>query len=170
VVDNGSAIFEPAYQTSSGGESKQPLYLPSQASHALSRIGVLVVEQNPAIQDMLCWALELAGYSPLAQTPEYIVHHWHNHQMLTSEKIALLLLDVSFPWEEEGLEFLRMLRSHWATSNGIVLPIIVLTTSERIYQELLEQGEQVEKKPFHINQLITRVQGLLRSPTSDEAQ
>jgi DNA-binding response OmpR family regulator len=129
---------------------------------------VLVVEQNPAIQDMLCWALELAGYSPIAQTPEYIVNNWRDHRMLTNEEIALLLLDVSFPWEQGGLEFLRTLRTHWTTSSGVVLPIIVLTTSEQMYQELSEQGEQVEKKPFHISQLIARIQRLIRLPTEEE--
>jgi DNA-binding response OmpR family regulator len=168
VVDNGSAIFEAAYQISSGGESKQPLYLTYQASHSFARSGVLVVEQNPAIQDMLCWALELAGYSPIAQTPEYIVNNWCNHQMLTNEEIALLLLDVSFPWEQEGLEFLRTLRAHWNTSNAVVLPIIVLTTSEQMYQTLSEQGELVEKKPFHISQLIARIQSLIQRASEEE--
>jgi DNA-binding response OmpR family regulator len=129
---------------------------------------VLVVEQNPAIQDMLCWALELAGYSPIAQTPEHLVDYWRNHQMLTNENIALLLLDVSFPWEQEGLEFLRTLRIHWAVHSSIALPIITLTTSEQMYQKLLEQGEQVEKKPFHISQLITRIQDMIARPTEEE--
>jgi CheY-like chemotaxis protein len=168
VVDNGSAIFEATYQMSSGGESEQPLYLAYQASHSFSRNGILVVEQNPAIQDMLCWALELAGYSPIAQTPEHLVDHWRNHQMLTNENIALLLLDVSFPWEQEGLEFLRTLRIHWAVHSSIALPIITLTTSEQMYQKLLEQGEQVEKKPFHISQLITRIQDMIARPTEEE--
>ncbi|GHO97857.1 hypothetical protein KSF_079050 [Reticulibacter mediterranei] len=165
MVDNGSAIFEAAYQISSGGENKQPLYLAYQASHSFSRTGVLVVEQNPAIQDMLCWALELAGYLPIAQTPEYIVDHWRNHQLLTDEKIALLLLDVSFPWEQEGLEFLRTLRIHWAAHCSVALPIIVLTTSENMYQALSRQGEQVEKKPFHISRLIARIQDMIDGPT-----
>ena len=169
MVDNGSAIFEAAYHISSGGESKQPLYLAYQASQSFSRTGVLVVEQNPAIQDMLCWALELAGYSPIVQTPENVVNNWRNHQMLTNEKIALLLLDVSFPWEREGMEFLRTLRAYWAASDGVVLPIIILTTSEQMYQKLFEQGEQVEKKPFHIGQLIARIQSLIQLSTDEEA-
>jgi DNA-binding response OmpR family regulator len=117
---------------------------------------------------MLCWALELAGYSPIAQTPEYIVDHWRNHQLLTNEQIALLLLDVSFPWEQDGLEFLRTLRTYWAAQYGVAIPIIVLTTSEKMYQKLSEQGEHVEKKPFHISQLIARIQSMIDSPSDKE--
>ena len=161
MVDNQSDIFATGYQISSGGGMEQPLHLTHQISHVIPRTSVLVVEQNPSIQDMLCWALELAGYHAIARAPNQIVKLWNEHQQLSIEEIALLLLDLSFPWERDGVNFLRLLRAHWATRLNATLPIIVLTTSEQIYQELTEQGELVEKKPFHLDQLLARIHTLL---------
>jgi DNA-binding response OmpR family regulator len=37
-----------------------------------------------------------------------------------------------------------------------------------MYQTLSEQGELVEKKPFHISQLIARIQSLIQRASEEE--
>jgi DNA-binding response OmpR family regulator len=168
VEDNRSGIFASVYQISSHGENERSLFLAQQADHALPRTNVLVVEQNPSIQDMLCWAMELAGYRAIARSPDDIVRQWSDHQRLASEEIALLLLDLSFPWDRDGITFLRSLRAHPTSHPGVTPPIIVLTTSEQIYWELSRQGEFVEKKPFHITHLLARIETLLAQSRPDD--
>lgn len=167
MEDNRLDTFASVYQRSSHSENKLPLCLAHQADHTLPRTNVLVVEQNPSIQDMLCWALELAGYRAIARSPDDIVRQWRDHQQLSSEEISLLLLDLSFPWGQDGVTFLHSLRTHSPIASTVNLPIIILTTSEQIYQQLSEQGEVVEKKPFHITHLLTCVEMLLAGSIPD---
>lgn len=79
----------------------------------------------------------------------------------------MLLLDLSFPWGQDGVTFLHSLRTHSPIASTVNLPIIILTTSEQIYQQLSEQGEVVEKKPFHITHLLTCVEMLLAGSIPD---
>src|SRR5256885_14214016 len=102
---------------------------------------VLVVEQNLAIRDMLCRALELAGYRV---TEHAGGEAWIESVKESDDLPALMILDLSI-LSMPGIAFLHHLRTQWET----VPPIIALTTNKQIYDELAAV-ERVFYKPFHV--------------------
>ncbi|HEY4035939.1 MAG TPA: response regulator [Ktedonobacteraceae bacterium] len=121
-----------------------------QSSHASWR--VLVVERNPAICDMLCRALELAGYCVTEHTGG---EGWIESVKQSDEPPALILIDLSIP-PMSGITFLHHLRAQWKA----MPPIIALTTNKQIYDELAAV-ERVFYKPFHICELLAEIQQVL---------
>ena len=112
---------------------------------------VLVVEDNVAIADMLCQTLELAGYRATVHTGG---EAWIDNAMQSDDPPALVLLDLDNP-ETNGVAFLHHLRVEWHAAP----PIIVLTTSKEIHDELA--GERVVQKPFHIRYLLAEIHKVL---------
>src|SRR5438552_3834942 len=112
---------------------------------------VLVVEDNVAIADMLCQTLELAGYRATAHVGG---ETWIDKAMQSNEPPALVLLGLDNP-ETNGAAFLHHLRVEWNTAP----PIIVLTTSKEIHDELA--GERVVQKPFHVRDLLAEIHKVL---------
>src|SRR5437660_2701339 len=113
---------------------------------------VLVVEHNPAIREMLCRALELAGY----RVTEYAGGEaWVDSVKQSDDPPALVLLDLSI-LPMPSIAFLHNLRAQWK----IVPPIITLTTNKQIYDELAAV-ERVFFKPFRVRELLAEIQQIL---------
>ena len=112
---------------------------------------VLVVEDNVAIADLLCQTLMLAGYRATAHAGG---EAWIDNAMKSDDPPALVLLDLDNP-ETNGAAFLHHLRVEWSTAP----PIIVLTTSKEIHDELA--GERVVQKPFHVRDLLAEIHKVL---------
>ena len=74
--------------------------------------------------------------------------------MKSDDPPALVLLDLDNP-ETNGAAFLHHLRVEWSTAP----PIIVLTTSKEIHDELA--GERVVQKPFHVRDLLAEIHKVL---------
>jgi len=127
--------------------------VPPSASH------VLVVEDHPAIQDLLRWTLELAGYRTIVCAGEQAALTWIEQAMQAGDCPAVLLLDLSFP-DTHATDFLRLLRLRWHNAWGTLPQIIVLTTSKKV-QEDLAPLERVMLKPFHIQDLLTLIQQVI---------
>lgn len=108
---------------------------------------ILVVEDSAAVAEMLCCALELAGYRAVACVGG---EAWLESVVQLDDPPALVLLDLSIP-ELDGPAFLQYLRAQWEAAP----PIVVLTTSKEIYDDLVE--EQVVWKPFRIHDLLTKI-------------
>ena len=124
----------------------------SQASEQVELPLVLVIDDNPALCDMLYQALTLAGYSAKAYTNR---EAWIA-SIGQSEKLpALILLDLSLPLKREG-SFLQRVRMQWKNAP----PIIVMTTSKQVYRELTG-AERVILKPFHVSHLLTEIEKML---------
>jgi len=66
------------------------------------RAYVLIIDDAPGIQEMLCRALELAGYraSAICNGPGALV--WVDHAMQSGDSPALILLDLSNPSMNDG--------------------------------------------------------------------
>lgn len=117
---------------------------------------ILVVEDEPAIQELLTLNLQQAGYQPLrAMSVEQA-------QLLMRETIPdLIVLDWMLPGMS-GIEFARKLKGE-ASSKAI--PIIMLTAkgSEADKVRGLEVGaDDYVTKPFSPRELLARVKAVLR--------
>jgi two-component system phosphate regulon response regulator PhoB len=117
---------------------------------------ILVVEDEPAIQELLTLNLQQAGYQPLrAMSVEQA-------QLLMRETIPdLIVLDWMLPGMS-GIEFARRLKGE-ASSKSI--PIIMLTAKGAEADKVrgLEVGaDDYVTKPFSPRELLARVKAVLR--------
>jgi two-component system phosphate regulon response regulator PhoB len=117
---------------------------------------VLVVEDEAALQQLLAYNLQRAGFE--------VEQAFDSDEALTliAERAPdLILLDWMLPWMS-GLELCRQLRRKKETAN---LPIIMLTarTEEPDRLQGLDTGaDDYITKPFSIDELIARVRAVLR--------
>ena len=117
---------------------------------------VLVVEDEAALQQLLAYNLERAGFA--------VEQAYDSDEALTliAERTPdLVLLDWMLPWTS-GLELCRQLRRKPATAN---LPIIMLTarTEEADRLQGLDTGaDDYITKPFSIEELLARIRAVLR--------
>ncbi len=117
---------------------------------------VLVVEDEPAIQELIAFNLKQAGHQPLrADSAEHAIR-------LVQEALPdLVLLDWMLPGLS-GLEFARRLRADRRTKT---IPIIMLTARADEQDKLigLDTGaDDYITKPFSPRELNARVKALLR--------
>jgi two-component system, OmpR family, phosphate regulon response regulator PhoB len=117
---------------------------------------ILVVEDEPAIQELISCNLEFAGYRTLrAQNAEQAL------EMVQASLPDLVVLDWMLPGMS-GIEFARRLRSGKRTR---ALPVIMLTAraEERDRLAGLETGaDDYITKPFSPRELSARVKAVLR--------
>jgi two-component system phosphate regulon response regulator PhoB len=117
---------------------------------------VLVVEDEPAIQELISYTLKQAGHQPLrAETAE------HAMRLVQSALPDLVLLDWMLPGLS-GVELARRLRADKRTKG---IPIIMLTarTDEQEKITGLEAGaDDYNTKPFSPRELNARDKAVLR--------
>jgi DNA-binding response OmpR family regulator len=129
------------------------------AAPTSNRGPILVIEDNPAIADMICLALELAGYQAMACAGRDAALTWINRALEGGHLPALILLDVdNLP--KNGADFLSHLRRQLGEAHCSLPAIILLTTSRAIHDELAAV-ERVILKPFHVFDLMAEVQKVL---------
>jgi len=117
---------------------------------------ILVVEDEPAIQELISLNLEQAGYLPLrADDAEQAI------DLVRDELPDLVLLDWMLPGMS-GVEFARQLRTDRRTQD---VPIIMLTARTEEPDKLagLETGaDDYITKPFSPRELNARIKAVLR--------
>ena len=117
---------------------------------------ILVVEDEPAIQELLALNITQAGHNPIRALSIEIA------QNLMRETIPdLILLDWMLPGMN-GLEFARKLKSDSLTKS---IPIIMLTARGDEYDKVrgLEVGaDDYVTKPFSPRELNARIKAVLR--------
>jgi two-component system phosphate regulon response regulator PhoB len=117
---------------------------------------ILVVEDEPAIQELLALNITQAGHNAIRALSAEIA------QDLMRETIPdLILLDWMLPGVN-GLEFARKLKSDALTKN---IPIIMLTARGEEYDKVrgLEVGaDDYVTKPFSPRELNARIKAVLR--------
>jgi two-component system, OmpR family, phosphate regulon response regulator PhoB len=117
---------------------------------------ILVVEDEAALQELLGYNLERAGFSV-----EQAYDADEARTLIAEQTPDLVLLDWMLPYMS-GLELCRQLRRQPATAN---LPIIILTArvEERDRLHGLDTGaDDYITKPFSVDELIARVRAVLR--------
>ncbi len=119
---------------------------------------VLVVDDNPAIRDMVSWALELDGYEPAEAAEGQEALDWMYNSAREGHYPSVILLDLAMPGMD-GDAFLERLRKQWEPVYP--LPSIVVITAKAGVPDAQTMGvAQVIVKPFHVRDLLDIVRDL----------
>jgi len=135
-------------QTANHSEKRQPV--------------VLVVDDNPAIRDMVSWALELDGYEPAEASEGQEALDWMNNAMLEGRYPSVILLDLTMPGMD-GKTFLQHIQKIWSTSSYPQPAVIVITAGSGGTDAATLGVERVMVKPFHVRDLLNVVRQLAHS-------
>jgi two-component system OmpR family response regulator len=117
---------------------------------------ILVVDDEPHIRDVICFALERAGMSSTTArngTEAMMAFHRGN--------LDLVVLDIGMP-EMDGLEVCRQIRKH----SG--LPILFLSARDEEIDRILGLeigGDDYVAKPFSPRELVARIKAILKRTT-----
>ncbi|GLY51108.1 DNA-binding response regulator [Lentzea sp. NBRC 102530] len=123
---------------------------------------LLVVEDEPAIRELLCASLRFAGFTVASAAT--------GTEALTaarSELPDLVLLDVMLP-DRDGFEVVRRLRS-----DGVRVPVLYLTARDGADDRitgLTIGGDGYITKPFSLEEVIARVTAVLRRTRPGSAE
>jgi two-component system chemotaxis response regulator CheY len=119
---------------------------------------VLVVDDNPAIRDMVSWALELDGYEPAEASEGQEALDWIDSALREGRYPSVILLDLAMPGMN-GITFLKELYQQWEITHP--LPAIVVITAGTDCPDAEVLGvQQVIVKPFHVRDLLDVVRTL----------
>jgi two-component system phosphate regulon response regulator PhoB len=131
---------------------------------AADKTTILVVEDEPAIVELVCFTLRGAGWNPVAV--HNVTDAWEYIQRRTPH---LILLDWMLP-DQTGLRLLSRIRSDRQFNE---LPVIMLTAKSMEEDKIagLDNGaDDYITKPFSPRELTARINALLRRKTPEHAQ
>ncbi len=112
---------------------------------------ILVVDDDPAILEVVAWTLEEAGYTVAAVTSGREALQWIQAAEAAGEPPALILLDLAMPGMN-GEQVMASLRQKWGVNSA---PIIILSADHEAQQRRQELGAvSALTKPFEIEQLL----------------
>ena len=117
---------------------------------------ILVVDDEPAIREMVGMALVRAGYEILEAGSTL-----EARQVIASRKPDLILLDWMLPGQS-GFEFARQLQNDKSQPSP---PVIMLTARDQEAEKVaaLEAGaDDYVSKPFSVSELLARIKAVLR--------
>ena len=121
---------------------------------------LLIVEDDPGIQDMLKYSFASEGYT-LYQA--YTVKEgW---QIIQDKAVDLVLLDWMLP-DNSGIDLLHRIRKYHS-----MLPVIMVTAKTEEEDRILGLdvgADDYVTKPFSVRELNSRIQALLRRSMPDE--
>ena len=118
---------------------------------------ILIVDDEPAIREMVMMTLEMAGFESLqaADISEA-------HQQVVDHRPELILLDWMLPGDKSGVDFCRMLKNDEMLAE---IPVIMLTAKSEEDSKVhgLDAGaDDYMTKPFSTRELISRIKAVLR--------
>ena len=122
---------------------------------------ILMVEDEPAIREMLSYVLRRANFEPLEAADAR-----QAYAQIADQKPDLVLVDWMLPGQS-GLDIVRRLREDEPTAG---IPIIMLTARGEEYDRVrgLDHGaDDYVTKPFSPRELVARIQALLRRSAPD---
>lgn len=123
---------------------------------------ILIVDDEPAIRDMIGITLDLAGFNSMSAETAH-----QAHVSIIDSRPDLVLLDWMLPGGS-GIELARRLKRDELTAN---VPIIMLTakTSEDNKVQGLDVGvDDYVTKPFSPRELVARIKAVLRRTSGDQ--
>jgi len=125
---------------------------------------ILVVDDDPAIREMLLLALGSAGF-----TVQEAGNTTEARQAIETAPPDLILLDWMLPGQS-GYEFARAL---FMDTSHPAIPIIMLTARGQVEDKVaaLEAGaDDYVSKPFSVTELMARIQAVLRRSSRDTSE
>jgi DNA-binding response OmpR family regulator len=123
-------------------------------------VRVLIVEDDQLLARKLRQRLQQENYAVDVALDGIDGEHWGRE-----EAYEVIVLDLGLPGRS-GLEVLR----HWRTAY-INVPVIILTARDAWYQKVegFKAGaDDYVAKPFHVEELLARIQALLRRSAAKE--
>lgn len=117
----------------------------------------VIAEEQPAIRELLCWMLLLAGYRLVVCVDRQATLTWEGQITIPADLRAILLLDLGSLCAQEAINLLDNVRAQWQTSFTVPPQIIILTTHPNV-QTYLGSRECVLLKPFHVRDLLALIQ------------
>ena len=121
---------------------------------------ILVVDDEPAVNELICDALHLAGFEACSAE-----HGMEALRILREQRIDLAIIDVNMPIMS-GYDLLERMRA-----SGLQTPVIVLTARQEREDPRTSFGlgaDDFVRKPFGIEELTLRVRAILRRSGSVE--
>lgn len=118
---------------------------------------ILIVEDEPAISEMIVMTLEMAGFDCLQAA-----NISEAHQQVVDHRPALILLDWMLPGDKNGIDFCRMLKKDQMYAE---IPVIMLTARGEENNKVhgLDAGaDDYITKPFSTRELVSRIKAVLR--------
>ncbi|MAT50916.1 MAG: phosphate regulon transcriptional regulatory protein PhoB [Porticoccaceae bacterium] len=117
---------------------------------------ILIIDDEPAIRDMVSIALDVAGFHCLQAE-----NAREGHAKIIDEKPDLVLLDWMMP-VTSGIELLRRLRRDELTENLPVIMLTAKTDEDNLVQGLDSGADDYLCKPFSPRELVARAKAVLR--------
>lgn len=117
---------------------------------------ILVVDDEPAIRDMIGTALDVAGYHSIEAD-----NAQQAHAMIIDNRPDLVLLDWMMPGTS-GVELIRRLQRDDITRNVPVIMLTAKTSEDNIVQGLDVGADDYVTKPFSPRTLVARIKAVLR--------
>jgi two-component system OmpR family response regulator len=128
----------------------------------MTKTRVLIVDDEPNIRDLLATSLRFAGFDiQTAANGTAAVN------AVTKSEPDIILLDVMLP-DMNGFSVTKKLRSA-----GIQAPILFLTARDEVEDKitgLTVGGDDYLTKPFSLDEVVARIQAILRRTKSAEAE
>lgn len=121
---------------------------------------ILLVEDDPGIQEMLQYSLSAEGYT--LHSAYTVKAGW---EIIESKAIDLVLLDWMLP-DNSGIDLLHRIRKYHS-----MLPVIMVTAKSEEEDRILGLdvgADDYVTKPFSVRELNARIQALLRRVMPDE--
>lgn len=126
----------------------------------MKHANILVVEDDPGIQDMLKYSLSAEGYT--MHSAFTVKEGWG---IIENKAIDLVLLDWMLP-DNSGIDLLHRIRKYHS-----VLPVIMVTAKAEEDDRILGLdvgADDYVTKPFSVRELNSRIQAILRRVMPDE--
>ena len=128
----------------------------------MAKTQVLIVDDEPNIRDLLATSLRFAGYEiqTAANGAQAVA-------AVTESEPDIILLDVMLP-DMNGFSVTKKLRSA-----GIQAPILFLTARDDVEDKitgLTVGGDDYLTKPFSLDEVVARIQAILRRTKTGDAE
>lgn len=124
--------------------------------HTMTQKNILIIDDDPAQQEILGEHLQLTGFTPL-----HALSCDSAFTILQTNPISLILLDINMP-RVDGFQTMERLRANPATRE---IPVLFLTSLDRQFLKIkgLELGaDDYITKPYNSGELIARIKAILR--------
>ena len=125
-----------------------PISFPEMSKDANKPLA-LIIDDQPAIRDMLAWMLHLQGYQAAGTMNGQAALDWIGNAQLTGNYPSVILFDLPMPIAR-GSKLLENLRARWIAPVPFP-PVILLTVVKNDFKYL--QCSDVLVKPFHFADL-----------------
>ena len=132
---------------------------PAMATHT-----ILIIDDEPAIREMVAVALEMADFKVLEAD-----NAQRGHELIVDQRPDLVLLDWMLP-SISGIELARRLKRDDATAE---VPIIMLTAKseeDNKIQGLDVGADDYITKPFSTREMVSRIKAVLRRSSAASSE